>query len=66
MNINFESLKKVFTLWRLIMKNEEEQISEGLNQIFEIINAQGDVGELKEIVDQSTNTESETLDQKKF
>ena len=48
------------------MKNEEEQISEGLNQIFEIINAKGDVGELKEIVDQSANMESETLDQKKF
>ncbi|MEH7484594.1 hypothetical protein V7157_26690 [Neobacillus drentensis] len=33
------------------MKNEEEKTSEGLNQIFEIINAKGDTGELKEIVD---------------
>jgi hypothetical protein len=33
------------------LKNEEEKTSEGLNQIFEIINAKGDTGELKEIVD---------------
>ena len=32
------------------MKNEEEETSEGLNQIFEIINAKGDTGELKEIL----------------
>jgi len=66
MNINFEQLKKVFTLWRFIMKNEEEKISEGLNQIFEIINAKGDVGELKEIVDQSAKTENKLQDQRKF
>jgi hypothetical protein len=29
---------------------EDDQTSEGLNQIFEIINAKGDAGELKEIV----------------
>lgn len=35
------------------MKKEDEEISssEGLNQIFEIINAKGDIGELREIVD---------------
>lgn len=32
------------------MKNDEDQISEGLNQLFEIINAKGDTGELQEIV----------------
>ncbi|WP_156431405.1 hypothetical protein [Bacillus sp. FJAT-29814] len=31
--------------------NEDEKTSEGLNQIFEIINAKGDAGELKEIVE---------------
>ncbi|WP_367949283.1 hypothetical protein [Bacillus sp. FJAT-29790] len=32
------------------MKKEDEKISEGLNQIFEIINAKGDTEELKKIV----------------
>ncbi|WP_281352607.1 hypothetical protein [Cytobacillus depressus] len=32
------------------MRKEDEKISEGLNQIFEIINAKGDTEELKEIV----------------
>lgn len=32
------------------MKNKNDEISEGLNQIFEIINAKGDEGELREIV----------------
>jgi hypothetical protein len=36
------------------MKSESEKVSEGLNQIFEIINAKGDEGELKEIVEPST------------
>lgn len=35
------------------MKNEDERTSQGLNQIFEIINAKGDEGELKKIVEQS-------------
>lgn len=35
------------------MTNEDEKISEGLNQIFEIINAKGDAGELKEIVEKT-------------
>jgi hypothetical protein len=34
-----------------VMKRDDEQNSEGLNEIFEIINAKGDSGELKEIVD---------------
>ncbi|MGF6953835.1 hypothetical protein QF028_006340 [Neobacillus sp. B4I6] len=33
------------------MKQDDEKISEGLNELFEIINAKGDKGELKEIVD---------------
>jgi len=33
------------------MKNKKDTTSEGLNQIFEIINAKGDTGELKEIVE---------------
>lgn len=37
------------------MKDEDDQISEGLNQIFEIINAKGDTGELNEIVNRSNN-----------
>jgi hypothetical protein len=32
------------------MKSEDEKTSEGLNQIFEIINAKGDIGEIKEII----------------
>ncbi|MDQ0857801.1 hypothetical protein [Bacillus sp. V2I10] len=32
------------------LSQEDDQTSEGLNQIFEIINAKGDAGELKEIV----------------
>ncbi|MED4532058.1 hypothetical protein [Metabacillus fastidiosus] len=31
------------------MKDNDEQISEGLNQLFEIINAKGDTGELNQI-----------------
>ena len=33
------------------MKNKQDETSEGLNEIFEIINAKGDSGELKEIVE---------------
>ncbi|WP_257985999.1 hypothetical protein [Bacillus sp. M6-12] len=35
------------------MKKEDEKTSEGLNQIFEIINAHGDIGEMREIVQRS-------------
>lgn len=41
------------------MKKEDEDISKGLNQIFEIINAKGDIGELKEIVENSNEKESQ-------
>lgn len=44
------------------MKNENDQTSEGLNQVFEIINAKGDAGELKEIVEK--NDASTNQDQK--
>lgn len=44
------------------MKDNEKEISEGLNQIFEIINAKGDVGELKNIVKDTDNTSAEALD----
>jgi hypothetical protein len=33
------------------MQNGEKETSDGLNQLFEIINAKGDIGELKNIVD---------------
>jgi hypothetical protein len=36
-----------------IEMNEDEETSEGLNQIFEVINAKGDTGELKEIVEKN-------------
>lgn len=35
-----------------MVTNEDKETSEGLNQIFEIINAKGDTEELKEIVDE--------------
>ncbi|MDN3017861.1 hypothetical protein PH210_16830 [Paenibacillus sp. BSR1-1] len=40
------------------MKKDEDKISDGLNQIFEIINAKGDTGELEEIVDQNDSSEN--------
>jgi hypothetical protein len=42
------------------MKQNNEKTSEGLNELFEIINAKGDTGELKEIVEryESENSES--------
>jgi hypothetical protein len=39
------------------MKNEDENTSQGLNQIFEIINAKGDEEEIKKILGQSANEE---------
>ncbi|MDQ1144288.1 hypothetical protein QE429_001115 [Bacillus sp. SORGH_AS 510] len=38
------------------MKNKGDKTSEGLNQIFEIINAKGDEGEIKEILENSDST----------
>lgn len=35
------------------MEKKNENTSEGLNQIFEIINAKGDEGELEEIVERN-------------
>lgn len=37
----------------LAMNNKDDQTSKGLNQIMEIINAKGDEGELKQIVETS-------------
>ncbi|MGG1679378.1 hypothetical protein ACIFOT_27185 [Neobacillus sp. NRS-1170] len=39
------------------MKNKNDKTSEGLNQIFEIINAKGDTGELREIVEENDSSE---------
>ncbi|MGG3887500.1 hypothetical protein [Metabacillus fastidiosus] len=44
------------------MKDNDEQISEGLNQIFEIINAKGDTGELNKIVGRSNTDASPDKD----
>jgi hypothetical protein len=41
------------------MEKEKDQTSEGLNQIFEIINAKGDEGEIKQIVE-NNETEDNT------
>lgn len=41
------------------MKDIDQETSEGLNQIFEIINAKGDIGEIKEILDKN-NSEAGT------
>jgi hypothetical protein len=38
------------------MKKDNDETSQGLNQIFEIINAKGDTGELKEIVEQNSES----------
>lgn len=38
------------------MNNEKNETSKGLNQIFEIINAKGDTGELKNIVETDEKT----------
>jgi hypothetical protein len=46
------------------LKNEDPITSEGLNQIFEVINAKGDAGELKNIVESSDQTKDETQDRK--
>ncbi|WML51467.1 hypothetical protein RCG17_18735 [Neobacillus sp. PS3-12] len=45
------------------MKNEDENTSQGLNQIFEIINAKGDEGEIKKILEQSEKTDSNKLNE---
>ncbi|MED1468581.1 hypothetical protein [Bacillus salipaludis] len=45
------------------MKKEQDETSEGLNQIFEVINAKGDTGELREIVENNGTNPSEKQDQ---
>ena len=37
------------------MKDKDLETSDGLNQIFEIINAKGDVGEINEILKNGTS-----------
>ncbi|WML59004.1 hypothetical protein [Neobacillus sp. PS2-9] len=41
------------------MKNKGDKTSEGLNQIFEIINAKGDEGELREIVEKAESASTD-------
>ncbi|MFP7297214.1 hypothetical protein [Neobacillus niacini] len=40
------------------MGKEKDQTSQGLNQIFEIINAKGDEGELNQIIQNNTESNS--------
>ncbi|WHZ02397.1 hypothetical protein QNH48_26210 [Neobacillus sp. YX16] len=40
-------------------EKERDQTSQGLNQIFEIINAKGDEGELKQILEEDEAEEKE-------
>lgn len=54
-------MKKGF--WRFKMKLEDEHTSQGLNQIFEIINAKGDEGEIKKILEQSEKKDSNKLNE---
>jgi hypothetical protein len=49
-------MKKGF--WRFRMKSEDEMTSQGLNQIFEIINAKGDEGEIKKILEETEKKDS--------
>ncbi|EWG12887.1 hypothetical protein PBF_00650 [Cytobacillus firmus DS1] len=43
----------------ILMKDKDQETSKGLNQIFEIINAKGDVGEIDEIL-KNGNVDDET------
>jgi len=43
------------------MENNQDQTSEGLNQIFEIINAKGDEGEIKQILEKSKKNMQKTV-----
>jgi hypothetical protein len=45
------------------LKKNNDKTSEGLNQIFEIINAKGDTGELEEIVESSEANATKDVDQ---
>lgn len=46
------------------LKNDNDQTSAGLNQIMEIINAKGDEGELRQIVEQVNPHPDQKNDQK--
>ncbi|WP_187143732.1 hypothetical protein [Bacillus tuaregi] len=46
------------------MKDQMDQTSAGLNQILEIINAKGDEGELKQIIEQPDSYPSESKEEK--
>jgi hypothetical protein len=48
-----------------MMRDQDDQTSEGLNQIFEIINAKGDTGELNQIVKKSNNELNQDKDDTK-
>ncbi|MGG0739764.1 hypothetical protein [Niallia taxi] len=41
------------------MGKQEDTTSEGLNQIFEIINAKGDIGEIKQILKNTLNEDTD-------
>ncbi|WP_164849747.1 hypothetical protein [Niallia taxi] len=41
------------------MGKQEDTTSEGLNQIFEIINAKGDIGEIKQILKNPLNEDTD-------
>nr|WP_263324785.1 hypothetical protein [Neobacillus sp. Marseille-Q6967] len=45
------------------MNNEKDQTSKGLNQIFEIINAKGDEGELRQIVEKNDTSANQSQNQ---
>ncbi|WP_018664540.1 hypothetical protein [Heyndrickxia acidiproducens] len=47
------------------MKREDEQVSAGLNELFEIINAKGDTGELKSIIQNYQSDSPQDKDGKK-
>ncbi|WP_169787389.1 hypothetical protein [Sporosarcina globispora] len=42
------------------MKEQDKQDVEGLNQIFEIINAKGDIGEINEILKRPSSKKRES------
>jgi len=43
----------------ILLKRKPDQTSEGLNQIFELINAKGDEEELRQIVDAENTASSQ-------
>lgn len=46
------------------MKDNRDTTSEGLNQIFELINAKGDTGELNEILNRYQTEKKEQQDER--